>query len=86
MLSPMSAPTTTAMPSSDALEGRRDRRAGDDHDGVAGHDEPDQHARLEHDREAREKGPEHRVDALHGVEQPGEELVHATSLEAGAPL
>ena len=81
MLSPMSAPITTATTEQDALEGRRDGGAGDDHDGVAGHEQPDQHARLEHDREAREERPQHGVDALHGVEQPREELVHTPSLE-----
>ena len=81
MLSPMSAPITTAIAEQDALEGRRHGGAGDDDDGVAGDDEPDQHARLEHDREPGQERPQHGVDALDGVEQPCEELVHATSLE-----
>ncbi len=63
----------------DAFERRSDGGAGDDDDGVTRHEQPDEHARLEHDRHARQDRPQHGVDALHRVEQPREELVHTPS-------
>ena len=67
-------------PEQDGLLRRGDRGGRDDDDRVARDDEADQDARLEQHREPGDKRPHERVDALHGVEQPREELVHAPSL------
>ena len=80
MLSPMSAPIDDGDAEEDPLQRARDGGRGDDHDRVARHEQADEHARLEHDRESREQRPHDRIDALHGVEQPRQELVHAPSL------
>ena len=82
MLSPMSAPMTTATPSSTASSGLATAVAAMITTVSPGHEQPDEHARLEHDRDAREKSPHDGIDTLHGVEEPRQELVHAPSLGA----
>ena len=67
-----------------ALGERSDGGRGDDDDGVAGDHETDEHTCLEHDRDARQDRPHHRIDALHGIQEPCQQLVHGSSLR-GSP-
>ena len=80
MLSPMSAPDDHRRDQREVLADAVDGRRGDEHDRVAGHDQADQHRGLEHDAEAREERARDRIDGLHRVEDPVEELVHDSSV------
>ena len=69
--------TMSAKYSADAVDGGRR----DEHDRVAGHDQADEHRGLEHDAEARRAACAATGSTrLHRVEDPVEELVHASSV------
>jgi hypothetical protein len=67
----------------DVLDRARHPGARDQDDGVAGDDQPDQDRRLQHDREPGQQRPQHRVDALDQVEDPGEGVVHVVGIRRG---